>query len=214
MGQQRGGKTLFVGGLSIYTHTKDLASEFERYGELSRCDIPTPGGRPRGYAFVEFKDDKSAEDAFEGMKNRKIDGREISLQWAKRSPARGWSSSFRSRRSRSRSPSRSRSRSPGRMRRQRDNRDNRDRRHRRRSRSASPRGRRSRSRSRSPRRKGSYQQRSRRSPSPRSPAPRSEYNEPFSKNEDTNYEGNVEPDQEHRSRDYNNRSPEDRRNND
>lgn len=40
--------TLYVGGLSTSTTAKDVAMEFEKYGELVRCDIPTPSGRSRG----------------------------------------------------------------------------------------------------------------------------------------------------------------------
>ena len=65
-------KTIFVGGLSPNTRTADLARNFDRYGKLVRCDIPTPGGRPKGYAFVEFEDDRDADEAFEAMKCRRL----------------------------------------------------------------------------------------------------------------------------------------------
>ena len=32
---------------------------------------------PRGFAFVEFLDDRDARDAMEGMDRREIDGREV-----------------------------------------------------------------------------------------------------------------------------------------
>eukprot|EP01089_Gocevia_fonbrunei_P015130 TRINITY_DN433_c0_g1_i2.p1 TRINITY_DN433_c0_g1~~TRINITY_DN433_c0_g1_i2.p1 ORF type:complete len:393 (-),score=36.17 TRINITY_DN433_c0_g1_i2:50-1228(-) len=82
--------TLFVGGLSTTTRAKDLAYEFERFGPLIRCDVPTPGGKPRGFAFIEFVDERDAEEAYESLKYSKIDGRDISLQWAKQPPAPGW----------------------------------------------------------------------------------------------------------------------------
>jgi len=120
--------TLFVGGLSHYTTSRDLSREFEKYGSLVRCDIPTPGGRSKGYAFVEFEDERDAEDAYEGMRHKKIDGREITIEWAKHSPSEGWNSQnsegidrgvssgrggYNQRKSyRERSRSRSRSRSP------------------------------------------------------------------------------------------------------
>lgn len=72
--------TLFVGGLSFQTRARDVAREFERFGKLVRCDIPTPGGRSRGYAFVEFEDERDAEDAYKSMKYARIDGREVSVQ--------------------------------------------------------------------------------------------------------------------------------------
>lgn len=105
--------TLFVTGLSVDTRAKDVALEFERYGPLIRCDIPTPNGRSRGYAFVEFEEENDAHTALEKMDKQRLDGREIIVQMAKRSPARSW-----------RDNDRRRSPSP----RRRDRRDYRDRR--------------------------------------------------------------------------------------
>jgi len=106
--------TIFVGGLSVHTRAKDVALEFEKFGPLIRCDIPTPGGRSRGYAFVEFENESDASEAYDKLKNSKIDGREVACEWARRSPARGWSGdrkedsgSRRDRRRRSSSPRRS-----------------------------------------------------------------------------------------------------------
>jgi len=123
--------TLFVGGFSPYLRAKEVAQYFEKYGDLVRCDIPTPGGRSKGYAFVEFEDERDAEDAYEGMRHKKIDGREITIEWAKHSPSEGWNSQnsegidrgvssgrggYNQRKSyRERSRSRSRSRSPRRL---------------------------------------------------------------------------------------------------
>jgi len=103
----RSQRTIFVGGLSPSTRTSDLARNFDRFGKLSRCDIPTPGGRPKGYAFIEFEDDRDAEDAFEAMKYKRIDGRDVTVQWAKREPAPGWRFSSQGREGRDRPRSRS-----------------------------------------------------------------------------------------------------------
>jgi len=185
--------TIFVGGLSLSTRAKDVAYEFEKYGRLVRCDIPTPGGRSRGYSFVEFEDEKDAEDAFSAMKDRRIDGREISLQWAKRSPARSWRglNDFNSRdkdRERERRRSKSRSVSPrrrsrdrettGKRERSRDRADEKEgtkrtRRSRSRSRERSPEKRRSPSpvkrEEKSPPKERSHRSRDGKSPPPRSP---------------------------------------------
>eukprot|EP01097_Dermamoeba_algensis_P007309 TRINITY_DN4602_c0_g1_i1.p1 TRINITY_DN4602_c0_g1~~TRINITY_DN4602_c0_g1_i1.p1 ORF type:complete len:203 (-),score=40.03 TRINITY_DN4602_c0_g1_i1:267-875(-) len=108
-------RTLFVGGLSAHTKTQDVAHAFKKFGRLLRCDIPTPGGRSKGFAFVEFEDERDAEEAFNGMRNKKICGREVSLQFAKRSPSSAWryrnNEDRRERRRRRDSSSRSRSRS-------------------------------------------------------------------------------------------------------
>ncbi|KAI8997620.1 hypothetical protein BDB01DRAFT_713748 [Pilobolus umbonatus] len=76
--------TLFVAGFSPRTRARSLAYEFERYGRLVRCDIPapkTPTSKP--YAFIEFEDGRDAEDAFNEMHGRPIDGYILSVQWAR-----------------------------------------------------------------------------------------------------------------------------------
>ncbi|KAI8141116.1 hypothetical protein BJV82DRAFT_542136 [Fennellomyces sp. T-0311] len=105
--------TLFVAGFGSRTRARDLAYEFERYGRLVRCDIPAPktySSKP--YAFVEFEDNRDAEDAFNEMHGRRVDGYTISVQWAKNAPRQSWRYD-RSPGRPSRGRSYSRSRSPG-----------------------------------------------------------------------------------------------------
>ncbi|CEP15353.1 hypothetical protein [Parasitella parasitica] len=74
--------TLFVAGFGGRTRARDLAYEFERYGRLVRCDIPAPKTfTSKVYAFVEFEDPHDAEDAFNEMHGRRIDGYTISVQY-------------------------------------------------------------------------------------------------------------------------------------
>ncbi|ORX60840.1 RNA-binding domain-containing protein [Piromyces finnis] len=120
-------RTLFVAGIPHDINARELAYDFERYGRLVRSDIPRPRYyNSTRYAFVEFEDPRDAEDAFYEMHGRRINGCQISIQWAKsnlRSYSRSYSKSrsrspyYRHRRrsysrSYSRSLSRSRSRSP------------------------------------------------------------------------------------------------------
>ncbi|RUS19623.1 hypothetical protein BC937DRAFT_87190 [Endogone sp. FLAS-F59071] len=100
---------------------------FERYGRLVRCDIPARTYNTRPYAFIEFENSRDAEDAFDEMHGRDVDGYTLDVQWAKNTssnhlryehspPRRRRTStpppvSRRSYRSRSRSPSRGQSRS-------------------------------------------------------------------------------------------------------
>ncbi|KAG2236002.1 hypothetical protein BDF21DRAFT_408969 [Thamnidium elegans] len=78
--------TLFVAGFNSRTRARDLAYEFERYGRLVRCDIPAPKSySSKPYAFVEFENTRDAEDAFNEMHGRTIDGYTLSVQWARMS---------------------------------------------------------------------------------------------------------------------------------
>ncbi|CAO3575857.1 unnamed protein product [Absidia cylindrospora] len=114
--------TLFVAGFGSRTRARDLAFEFERYGRLVRCDIPAPKSfSSKPYAFVEFEDPRDAEDSFNEMHGRRIDGYTISVQWARNAPSSSWRFDRSPRRRRSPSPrrlppppsyGRSRSRSP------------------------------------------------------------------------------------------------------
>ncbi|SAM09503.1 hypothetical protein [Absidia glauca] len=85
------GTTLFVAGFGSRIRARDLAYEFERYGRLVRCDIPAPKSySSKPYAFVEFEDPRDAEDSFNEMHGRRIDGYTISVQWARNAPSSSW----------------------------------------------------------------------------------------------------------------------------
>ncbi|CED85297.1 rna-binding domain-containing protein [Phaffia rhodozyma] len=87
--QQR--TVLFVTGFRRDLRARDLAYEFEIFGRLVRCDIPAlrgPNSSP--YAFIEFRREEAAEDAYFDMHGRMIDGQKISVQWAKNSPSSQW----------------------------------------------------------------------------------------------------------------------------
>ncbi|KAI9026462.1 hypothetical protein CLU79DRAFT_741849 [Phycomyces nitens] len=99
--------TLFVAGFGSRTRARDLAYEFERYGRLVRCDIPAPKSfSSKPYAFVEFEDPRDAEDAFNEMHGRRLDGYTISVQWARNAPSASWRYDRSPRRRRSMSPRR------------------------------------------------------------------------------------------------------------
>ncbi|KAJ2521038.1 hypothetical protein GGI11_002127 [Coemansia sp. RSA 2049] len=109
-----GKRILYVTGFSRDTRARDLAHAFERYGRLVRCDIPGARRDAKPFAFVEYEDSRDADDAYDRMHDQYVDEYRISVQWAKRPPARSWrfdggESSRRSSRNRSRSRSRSRS---------------------------------------------------------------------------------------------------------
>ncbi|KAG5653929.1 hypothetical protein H0H81_009286 [Sphagnurus paluster] len=92
-------RILFVSGFHPATRARDLAYEFERYGPLVRCDVPAPRNPHAGsnpYAFVEFRSQRDAEDAYYEMHGRHFEGSRLSiqaqdlLQWAKNPPSSVW----------------------------------------------------------------------------------------------------------------------------
>ncbi|KAH7882682.1 hypothetical protein F5I97DRAFT_1907541 [Phlebopus sp. FC_14] len=123
-------RILFVSGFHPSTRARDLAYEFERYGPLVRCDVPAPRNphaSSNPYAFVEFRSQRDAEDAYYDMHGRYFEGSRLSIQWAKNPPSSVWRYDRRSPPPH-RSSGRERSRSPGRRRPDRpDPRDERDR---------------------------------------------------------------------------------------
>eukprot|EP00088_Acartia_fossae_P029979 TRINITY_DN30918_c0_g1_i1.p1 TRINITY_DN30918_c0_g1~~TRINITY_DN30918_c0_g1_i1.p1 ORF type:complete len:182 (+),score=26.54 TRINITY_DN30918_c0_g1_i1:42-587(+) len=143
--------TLKVDNISYRTVREDLDSLFGKFGDIGDIYIPKDGrsGDSRGFAFVRFYHRRDAEDALDELQGRKLDGRELRVQFAKNrkteredfNNGRSRYGSRRSNRSRSRSRGRYRSRTRSRSR-------SRDRR-RSRSRSRSRHNNRSRSRSRS-----------------------------------------------------------------
>ncbi|KAF8554281.1 RNA-binding domain-containing protein [Imleria badia] len=86
-------RILFVSGFHPSTRARDLAFEFERYGPLVRCDVPAPRNphaSSNPYAFVEFRSQRDAEDAYYDMHGRYFEGSRLGIQWAKNPPSSVW----------------------------------------------------------------------------------------------------------------------------
>ncbi|KAI1789665.1 RNA-binding domain-containing protein [Ganoderma leucocontextum] len=86
-------RILFVSGFHPTTRARDLAFEFERFGPLVRCDVPAPRNphaNSNPYAFVEFRSQRDAEDAYYDMHGRHFEGSRLSIQWAKNPPSSVW----------------------------------------------------------------------------------------------------------------------------
>lgn len=58
--------SVWVGSFPEDTTREDLEEAFSRYGPVNSCEIktqPMPGGGESRYAFVNFEEERSAEDA-------------------------------------------------------------------------------------------------------------------------------------------------------
>ncbi|XP_061365463.1 serine/arginine-rich splicing factor SC35-like [Gastrolobium bilobum] len=169
--------SLLVLNIAFRTTADDLFPLFDKYGKVVDIFIPRDRrtGDSRGFAFVRYKYADEAQKAVDRLDGRVVDGREITVQFAKYGPNAERISKGRVVEPLPRSSNRSRSRSPPRRRYRDDHRDNRsherdryrsrnDRDYRRRSRSHSPDSR----KSTSPRKKSRHG----RSPTPASVSPR------------------------------------------
>ena len=83
---------MFVGNLSFDTSQGELEALFSEMGELGEVFIPTDRdtGRPRGFAFVEFKDEAAAAAAIERFNGFELNGRVLRVNAAEeRAPRPG-----------------------------------------------------------------------------------------------------------------------------
>ena len=63
------GRKIFVGGLNHSADSEAVSRDFGRFGQIDDIYIPTDKetGRPRGFAFITYKDPRDAEDASQEM---------------------------------------------------------------------------------------------------------------------------------------------------
>lgn len=87
---------IYVGNLSFDTTESEVDSLFASYGDVDRVSIVTDRetGRPRGFGFVEMKDETAGRKAIEELDGREFAGRNLTVNEAKpRAPRggnRGW----------------------------------------------------------------------------------------------------------------------------
>ncbi|KAK4302178.1 hypothetical protein Pmani_025713 [Petrolisthes manimaculis] len=74
---------VYVGGLHYNCRERDLEKFFKRYGRLRDCLIKN------GYGFVEFEDERDADDAVYEMNGRELLGERVTVEHARGLPRRG-----------------------------------------------------------------------------------------------------------------------------
>ncbi len=81
-------KKLFVGGLAWKTDDTSLQTAFSSFGEImeARVILDRDTGRSRGFGFVTFNTEDSAESAAKEMDGKMLDGRAIRVDLAREQP--------------------------------------------------------------------------------------------------------------------------------
>ncbi|KAK9806617.1 hypothetical protein WJX73_000372 [Symbiochloris irregularis] len=116
--------SLLIRNLPLDIRPDDLRYKFERYGEIRDVYLPRDyhSNRPKGFGFVEYVEERDAEDALYAMDGKLFGNREIAVVMSKdsrKTPRDMMVRDDSATRSRGRHRSRSRSRSRGRRRRSR-----------------------------------------------------------------------------------------------
>ncbi|KAJ3209286.1 hypothetical protein HK099_008530 [Clydaea vesicula] len=85
-------KTLFVARLNYDTTEKTLKRAFEEFGTVKsiRMVKDINSGKPKGYAFIEFKHEEDMKIAYRETDGMKIDGRRILVDCERGRTVKGW----------------------------------------------------------------------------------------------------------------------------
>lgn len=76
---------IYVGNLSFNTSESDLNTLFSQFGEVSDATLITDREtrRPRGFGFVEMRNDQAAREAIGALDGTEVDGRTIKVNEAR-----------------------------------------------------------------------------------------------------------------------------------
>lgn len=73
---------LFLGNLGRDISRSDIEKVFDKYGRLLRCDLKNRGFGAN-FAFLEFEDERDAEDALRAENGKDLYGSNLVVEWAK-----------------------------------------------------------------------------------------------------------------------------------
>jgi RNA recognition motif-containing protein len=76
---------MYVSNLSFHTADDDLRKLFEQFGTVSSAKVinDRETGRSRGFGFVEMQSDAEAKAAINGLNNKEVEGRAMSVSVAR-----------------------------------------------------------------------------------------------------------------------------------
>ena len=85
------GKKLYVGNLPYSVSDSDLQQMFEAHGTVTSAQVimDRDTGRSKGFGFVEMSSDAEAQAAVDAMNGKDINGRPLTVNEARPSPAGG-----------------------------------------------------------------------------------------------------------------------------
>lgn len=76
---------IFVGNLPFSVDNDRLKDEFTKFGEVlsAKVIMDRHSGRSKGFGFVEFAEVDSAQSAIDGMNEKPLEGRNLTVSFAK-----------------------------------------------------------------------------------------------------------------------------------
>ena len=85
------GRKLYVGGLPFSTTEERLRDEFAKFGAVESATVIRDrySDRSKGFGFVEMSNDAEAEEAIKGLNETVLDGRQITVNYARERTDRG-----------------------------------------------------------------------------------------------------------------------------
>lgn len=86
-------RKLYVGGLSFSTTEDQIREEFAKFGAVQSVTVirDRDSDRSRGFGFVEMSSDSEADEAIKALNGTMLDGRQITVNYAKERIDRGGS---------------------------------------------------------------------------------------------------------------------------
>ena len=84
-------RKLYIGGLSFSTTEDQIREEFAKFGVVESVTVirDRDSDRSRGFGFVEMSSDPEADEAIKGLNGTMLDGRQITVNYAKERTDRG-----------------------------------------------------------------------------------------------------------------------------
>ena len=87
---------MYVSNLSFHTTEEDLNKLFSQFGEVTSAKIivDKETNKSRGFGFVEMPSEEHGNDAIQGLNNKEIEGRPLSVSVAREKSNGNRNSSF------------------------------------------------------------------------------------------------------------------------